>query len=288
MTVPTLALLQVLVAAFFHAGWNLLAKTAGGGAAFVWLCTAAGTVVYAPAVVVALVVAPGHLGWTLAGFAVVSGALHAVYFVLLQRGYLEGDLSYVYPLARGTGPLLSTGLAIAIFAERPAPVALLGAALIVGAVFSLAVGSPQGGDGGHGPATVFALLTGSTIAAYTLWDKQAVDATALSPVVYLWAGNLVVTMLLTPLAVRRSDELTDTWRRYRRQAVGVGLLSPAAYILVLFALTKAPVSYVAPARETSILIGAVLGATVLSEGDTRRRIGAAVAVVAGVAALAAG
>lgn len=119
----------------------------------------------------------------------------------------------------------------------------------------------------------FALLTGCVIAAYTLWDKQAVDAVALSPIVYYWAGNLVVTALLTPLAIRRRDELADTWRRYRRQDLGVGLLSPAAYILVLFALTKAPVSYVAPARETSILIGAVPGATALSEGDTRRRIG---------------
>lgn len=285
---PTLALVLVLVAAFAHAAWNLLAKTASGGAAFVWLCALSGTVIYLPVLAVALVVDAGHLGWDALGFVAVTGALHATYFVLLQRGYRDGDLSYVYPLARGTGPLIATALAIPIFAERPSPVALLGAALIVGAVLSLAAGPGRAAGGPQGAATAFALLTGCTIAGYTLWDKQAVDAAGLSPIVYNWGGSVVIVLLLLPLAAGRRDALADTWRRYRRQAVGVGLLSPAAYILVLFALTRAPVSYVAPARETSILIGAVLGATVLSEGHTRRRVGAAAAVVAGVAALAVG
>lgn len=282
---PTGALLLVLLAAFAHAGWNLLAKTASGGAVFVWLCAAVAAVLYAPALAIALVVAPGRVDATALGFVVVSGLLHTAYFVLLQRGYRDGDLSFVYPLARGTGPLLSTGLAIVIFAERPSGVALVGAALIVGAVFSLALGS---GGAAQGAATWFALATGLTIATYTLWDKQAVGAIDLSPIVYYWGSNVIVGMTLSPAVAGRREELADTWRRFRRQAIGVGLLSPFAYVLVLFALTKAPVSYVAPARETSILIGAVLGVTVLSEGDARRRVAAALAVVVGVTALALG
>src|SRR5690349_16047947 len=98
---------------------------------------------------------------------VVSGALHALYFLLLQRGYATGDLSLVYPLARGTGPLLSTTAAIVFLGERPSPLALAGAAVIILAVFSL-MGRP-----GHasGSGMGFALLTGAAIAAYTLWDK---------------------------------------------------------------------------------------------------------------------
>ena len=106
-----------------------------------------------PLLVVALVADPGPLGWTAIAFMAVSGALHALYFVLLQRAYATGDLSVVYPLARGTGPLLSTTAAIVIFAERPSLLALAGAALIVAAVFSLMgprVDDPGRGDGARG------------------------------------------------------------------------------------------------------------------------------------------
>ena len=131
---PTFALALVVVAALAHAAWNVLAKTASGGATFVWLFSAAAVVIWLPAVLVAEVVAPGSLGLEGLAFMVASGALHALYFVLLQRGYRDGDLSLVYPLARGTGPLLSTLAAIVIFSERPSALALAGGAIIVAAV----------------------------------------------------------------------------------------------------------------------------------------------------------
>jgi drug/metabolite transporter (DMT)-like permease len=281
---PTFALLLVLAAAFAHAAWNLFAKTAEGGTTFVWLSALAGVVLYLPALIVALVVAPGRLGAVALGFMIGSGLLHSLYFVLLQRGYRDGDLSLVYPLARGTGPLLSTAAAIAFFAERPSPLALAGAALIVGAVLSLTV-RPSGSAGG---ATGFALLTGVSIAAYTLWDKQAVSDESLSPIVYLWGLQLVNTLVLTTWEPRRPELIARTWRSSRRQVLGVGLLSPGAYILVLYALARAPVSYVAPAREVSILIATVLGTTVLAEEGIGHRLVAAGGIVLGIAALAVG
>jgi len=280
----SLALTLVLIAAFAHAGWNLLAKTAEGGTTFVWLGAVAGCVLYVPALAVALVVAPGKLGAAAVGFMVVSGALHSLYFVLLQRGYRDGDLSLVYPLARGTGPLLATIAAIVFFAERPSPLALVGAALIVGAVLSLVTRPSQAQEAG----VVFALLTGVTIAAYTLWDKQAVGAQDVSPIVYFWGLGLTNTLLLTPWVLRRPERIRETWRSSGRQVLGVGLLSPLAYILVLFALADAPVSYVAPAREVSILIATVLGATVLAEEGLGHRLVAAGGIVLGIAALALG
>jgi drug/metabolite transporter (DMT)-like permease len=287
-SVPTLALILVLIAALAHAGWNLLAKTASGGAAFVWLGTVAGTVIWIPALVVALLVAPGELGAEGVGLMIGSGALHAIYFVLLQRGYRHGDLSLVYPLARGTGPLLATLAAIAFLDERPTALALAGAAVIVAAVLSLT----RGAGGPDRPevreAIVFALLTGVSIAVYTLWDKRAVGTVDLSPIVYFWGTQVVIALVLSPYVLSRPDRLAATWRDSRAQALGLAVLAPLAYVLVLFALARAPVSYVAPAREVSILVAAALGATLLSEGDVGRRAAAAVAIVLGIVALALG
>jgi drug/metabolite transporter (DMT)-like permease len=292
--VPTVALVLVLIAALAHAAWNVLAKTASGGASFVWLFSAAAVVIWLPAVGVAVAVAPGSLGVAGIVFMAGSGVLHALYFVLLQRGYREGDLSLVYPLARGTGPLLSTAAAIVIFAERPSALALAGGAIIVLAVFSLAgaggaVASSRVSVGGHQRRAIgFALLTGVAIASYTLWDKHAVGPLGLSPVAYYWGTDVAETALLTPFVLHRQSEVVRTWRAHRTQVLGVALLSPLAYILVLFALAHAPVSYVAPARELSILVGAVAGITVLDEGHPRRRLAAALAIFAGIVALALG
>jgi len=269
----------VLLAAWAHAAWNLVAKGAQGGAAFVWLTTVASAVLYAPVLVGGIDLEPAAIA-LMAG----SGALHAAYFVLLQRGYATGDLSLVYPLARGTGPLLSTVAAIAFLGEHPSALAIAGAAVIVGAVFALA-GRP------HGDATaavVFALLTGVAIAGYTLWDKQAVDGHGLDPLTYYWGTNLANLLCITPWILRHRDRLALAWDTSRWRAVAVGLLSPTAYILVLYALVRAPVSYVAPARETSILLATGLGLTVLGEGDARRRAMAAAAIVVGITLLALG
>ena len=273
----------VVSAAFAHAGWNFVAKGAEGGAAFVWMSLVAGSLIYVPALVAALAIAPGPLGWVALGLMAGSGALHAVYFTLLQRGYATGDLSVVYPLARGTGPLLSTAAGIVLLDEHPGAAAIAGAATIVMAIFLLA--SP--GTAGRA-AIVFAVLTGVAIAAYTVWDKQAVDASALAPIVYYWGTNTIAALLLTPWVARRRDDLRLAWTTSRRRALYVGLLSPLAYVLILYALARAPVSYVAPARETSIVLGTLLGATVLAERDARRRLLVSGAILLGVVALVVG
>ena len=206
MTLDVLAL--VLAAAVAHASWNLFAKPAQGGAGFVWLCAVAGTVIYVPVLAVALAADPGPLGWAALGLMIGSGALHALYFLLLQRGYATGDLSLMYPLSRGTGPLLSSLAAIALLGERPTGLALAGGLLIVAAVFSLARPGARSAETGF-----FALLTGTAIAGYTLWDKQAVGAAGLSPIVFYWGTNLANALLLTPIALRRRADVRRAWTR---------------------------------------------------------------------------
>ena len=279
----------VLTAAVAHAAWNFLAKGAEGGAAFVWLATIAGAAIYLPVLVLALLVAPGHLGWLALGLMAGSGALHAVYFVVLQRGYAAGDLSLVYPLGRGTGALLAAVGATVLLGEHPSALTIIGGLTIVAAVFSL-IARPGRSlrRPGSGAATGYALATGVAIASYTLWDKHAVGPVALSPIVYLWGSNVGIGLLLTPWVLRNPARLHRAWVTSRRRAAGVGLLSQLAYVLILYALTHAPVSSVAPARESSILIGTLLGTVVLGEGDTRRRVIAAAATLVGITALALG
>jgi drug/metabolite transporter (DMT)-like permease len=283
-----LSLGLILLAAVIHASWNLLAKRAGGGAEFVWLIGTLSAALYAPFVLALILFERPALGWPHLLFIAGTSVLHLGYFVSLQRGYRFGDLSLIYPLARGTGPMLATLGAIVLLGERPTPLALLGTVLIIASVFILAGGLRLGERPGAGQALYYGLLTGAFIAAYTLWDKVAVSALLIPPLLYDWAGNLGRALLLTPLALRRLERVRGLWRERRLEVLGVAILSPLAYILVLTAMVFTPVSYVAPAREVSILVAAVMGASVLAEGDARRRLLAASGMVLGVIALALG
>lgn len=283
-----LSLALVLAAAFLHAGWNLLAKRAGdGGVAFVWLCAGVATALYLPAGIIAAVVSDTELGPRTLLFLVGSGTIHAAYFTLLQHGYRVGDLSVVYPLARGTGPMLSTAAAIAFLGERPTALALAGAAAISGGVFILGRATSRDDRGDARAGVAFGLLTGVLIAGYTLWDRHIVAELAVAPLVLDVAANATRTVVLAPFAWR-SGRARKVWTAYRREILAVAAFSPLAYILVLTALAVSPVSYVAPAREVSILIGTVFGVRLLREGSAGARLAGAAAIVGGLVALALG
>lgn len=277
-----LALALVLTSAVIHATWNLLAKRVGSDTTFVWLFDTVSVVLYGP---VALVLVALHgLPASRLGVALIvaSAVLHATYFLLLSRGYRAGDLSLVYPLARGTGPLLAIVLAVILLGERPGPAAQAGAVGIVGGAM-LVTGDPRHLlHGATAIAVVYALLTGVCIAAYTLVDKEAVSTARLLPVVYYWSINLGSWLILTPSTLARRREVVQLWNTWRWEAIGIGVLSPLAYILVLTALSFSPVSYVAPAREIGILFGTVMGARWLAEGVTGRRLLGAGVMVAGI------
>jgi drug/metabolite transporter (DMT)-like permease len=282
------ALLLILAAAFIHATWNFLAKRASGHAIFTWLFAVLSALFYTPVAVALIVFFGASISWVAIGFMAGSAALHTAYFVLLNQGYRSGDLSLVYPLARGTGPLLSSIAAIWFLGERPSIVGLLGAVLVIGGVIVLTSNAEQLRRAGARTAVQYALVTGAIIAAYTLWDKQAVSRFAISPVLLDWGANLGRALLLTPFALRHRDKVRVEWQTHRREAAGVGLLAPLSYIFVLTALAFTPVTYVAPAREISILIGTLMGTRWLAEGDAARRLLGAGAMVAGVVGLAIG
>ena len=283
-----LALALVLAAAVIHATWNYLLKRSGGGTPFVWLFATLSAVIYAPLAVGVLWWTRPALTWVSYVLIAATAIIHTAYFMLLDRGYRSGDLSLVYPLARGSAPLITVLAAVVLLGERPSPVAIAGALLIAGGAMTLtgSVGKLRASGNLH--AVAFALLTGCMIASYSVVDKLAVAAFFVPPLVHDWAGNLGRVLILTPTALRRRAEVAHAWRRFRTEAIAISILCPLSYILVLSAMVFTPVSYVAPAREISILVGAILGAQLLAEKDARRRVIAAAAMVAGIACLAVG
>jgi drug/metabolite transporter (DMT)-like permease len=285
-----LALGIVLVAAFTHATWNYAAKRSGGGLPFVWLTGLLSFGFYVPAVTAYCLwrqpALPGLAGLVFIG----SGLIKTAYALLLQRGYRHGEFSLIYPLARGTGPLLSTAAAIALFGERPTLLALSGGALIVGSVFHLTGGPTllHAGRAHLRQGLLYGFTCGCCIAAYTVWDQRAVSHLHLPPVLYDCGTQLVMCSVLTPFAWPRRAEAARAWREHRGKVLTVALLGPVGYVLILTAMTFTPVSYIAPAREISILIGTFFGAHLLKEADARRRLLAAAGMVLGVIALALG
>lgn len=282
-----LAIVLVLSAAVAHAVWNMYAKRASdGGLIFVWLNAVVGTAVWLPVAVIAFIVSP--LVWSpWVPVALVGSALiHLGYFTLLQRGYKHGDLTVVYPLARGTGPAISVLLAMLLFNERPGPIGLLGAAGVVAGILIIGFSQKGSGNGKIAAGILYGVATGVVIATYTVFDAWAVGPLALSPFVFDWTSNLVRSAVVAPYALRRRDEVRRVWRSYRSSVIAVAVLSSLAYILVLFAYRYADVSLVAPARELSIVVGSFLGWLLLREQGASRRIAGAIVVLGGVIALA--
>ena len=283
-----LALILVLTSAVMHATWNLLAKRVSAGTPFLFLIYVVGAIAYTPFAIALLVITRPELEWVALAFVAMAIVLQTVYFATLTAGYRAGDLSVVYPIARATGPLLATAGAIAILGERPSPIALVGAlAILSGAV--VLTGDPRKlRASGAGRAVAFALATGVVIALYTLWDKTAVSLLLIPPLIYDWMVIGGQALVVAPVAWRRRAEVAQVWRAQRGTVLVVGVLSRLSYLLMLTALVISPVSYVAPARETGILFGTLLGALYLAEGDTPRRIAGAGAMVLGIVLLALG
>ncbi len=286
MTLAALGL--VLAAALVHATWNFLAKRVQGGAEFTWLFSAVSTALYAPVTAAVFIFQKPVFGPAqLAGLGV-TVFLELFYILILQRAYRAADLSVVYPIARGTAPVVATAGAILLFGERPGPVALAGVGLIVAGLL-LVAGSPRlRWQPAALRGVVYALVVGLTIGAYTLWDKYLVTDLGLSPLVLNWAVTFGFSVLLLPAALGHRELVGLTWRKQRAETLLMGLCFPLSYIMVLTALTFAPVSYIAPAREVSVLFGTVIGARFLREPQFGRRLAGAALIVGGVAALTVG
>ena len=292
---PASALALVILAGLIHAVWNIAAKKAGGDARFAAFTSVIGIVIWAPVGIWfgwSVIPGWGVLEW---GFVAISGVLHVFYYVTLLRGYRKSDLTVVYPMARGSGPLLSSTVAIPLLGERITAFGLAGIAAVVAGVFLIA-GGPALFRAAQDPAKkamlrrgmAYGLLTGVFIAGYTVVDGYAVKMLAMSPILLDYFSTFVRIGFLAPAVLREREALADLWRRQWKYALVVAAISPIGYVLVLYAMQTAPLSHVAPAREVSMLFAALIGGQLLGEGDRLLRIAGAACIAAGVMALALG
>jgi drug/metabolite transporter (DMT)-like permease len=293
--VPASSLALVVLAGLIHALWNIAAKKAGGDARFATFTGTLMALMWAPLGISLgwdVVPAWGVVEW---GFVVVSGVLHVLYYIVLLRGYRKADLTVVYPLARGSGPLLSSLVAILALGERITTWGLAGIVAVVAGVFFIA-GGPGMFRAAHDPAQRahvhagmrYGLLTGLFIAGYTVVDGYAVKVVLMSPILLDYYGNFARLVFLVPTVLRDRATAAEHWRKQWKYAVLVAAISPISYVLVLYAMKAAPLSHVAPAREVSMLFAALIGGHLLGERDRAARIAGAALIAFGVIALALG
>jgi len=282
---PVIAFLTVLLAAATHATWNLFAKRASGSRHFVFLYSTLSVLLYAP-VIVWLVLTVHPRFQTIQWLALAATTvLHLGYSLMLQAGYRVSDLSLVYPLARGSGPLLSFFLAVTILGEHVTWLSILGVGLVVcgivlvSGLFNEKHKAPRAG-------VLFGLGTGAFIAAYTLNDGWAVKVLMISPFIVDYSGNFLRVLALSPRAWMDRACVRREMRDYAKPVAVVSVLGPIGYILVLYAMQIAPISHVAPARELATLIGTYFGARLLKEKAAPSRLAGAGCIVIGVVSLA--
>ena len=292
----------VAVSAVLHLAWNVRLKTAGDPLRAATIGMLAASVGIVP---VGLVVwwAQGRVALPVEGIALglTSGVVEAAYFILLAAAYRRGDLSVVYPLARGTAPLLAVFIGVVVLGERLGVPGSIGVIMLLAGFLVLqrpwrAIGLARSGGAGArraaaDSAILFALATGVMIATYTAIDR--VGTRQIDPFPYaaiLWLACSVVLVAWVAL-VAGGDLLRYGPEAARRAAVG-GWLTLAAYMCILVALSVAPLSGVAPLRESATVFAAAWGAVRMGEASDRneaaRRIGASVLIVGGALLLAVG
>lgn len=286
---PLASLALVILAAFVHATWNLLSKrAASAGPSFVFAYNLVACLAYLPWVI--WLILHGALAWSMpiATCLIGSGILHLAYSLVLQRGYQVADLSVVYPVARGTGPMLSSIGAFLLLSERPSLFGLFGLLAVVAGIGLISTDADlsafrrPGGQAG----LRWGIATGALIAGYTVVDGYGVKVLGIHPVILDWSSNVLRFFLLAPVVLRDPTRARKRMRGKWLLALGVGLLSPLSYILVLSALEMgAPLSLVAPAREMSMMVGALFGMVILREAVSLWRILGCAVLIMGVVLL---
>ena len=271
----------MVAAAFFHALWNFSARKVTGNLVIIWLALFTGCLFLLPGIVVLASLGKIHL-WlpsSAVGYVIATGIIHGIYFGLLSRTYEKGEISVVYPILRGSGIVLTAIVAWLILKEEISPVGLTGICLVFSGI--LLMGIPFLRRGGEVDQYRLALCVGVSIAAYSLVDKVGVSK--MTPILYIWFMFLIAAAVLWPTVMKRySGEVFHTAKSNIGHIMLIGIGSIGTYLMILFALQLAPVSYIVAAREFSVVIGALLGVTFLKERMTILKATAIICITLGL------
>ena len=269
----------VLLAAAIHAGWNAMVKTSGDR--FITLMVIIGTGSVIGAVGAAVLPLPAPAAWPYLAVAVV---FHNAYYATMLAAYRHGDLSLVYPIARGSAPLLVTVGAALFAGEVPGPLGVTGVVLVSAGVVALSL--RQGSfTATHWQSIAFAVLNGLAVAAFTVVDGLGARKAGLPWSFIVWLNLLCGVPMIAIAISRRRAEAAAFLRAQWRPAVTGGVLSTAGFALVLFALSQGAMAHVTALRETSVLFAALIGVVQLKESFGARRLAAAAVIVVGLVLL---
>jgi drug/metabolite transporter (DMT)-like permease len=285
----------VLTAALLHALWNIAAKRAGGDVRFAFLSAVMVVVLWFPLALWIGVRELHNWGWPQWLAVAASAVVHTVYFLTLLKGYRQADLTVVYPIARGSAPLVTVACAVLLLGETLSLFGLAGVLAVCGGVFLIA-GGPRllvrhesvdpAAHARTRAGVAWGAATGVLIAGYSVIDAYAVKVLLIGPILLDYVGNLMRLPILAPLVWQHPQGLRPVWGAFWKPALVVAVMGPLGYVLVLYALSFAPLSHVAPARELSTLLAALIGGKLLGEGDRALRVAGAACIALGIAALA--
>lgn len=286
----SLSLSLILLSAFAHSTWNFLLKRAGDQEVFVWCLLVTASVLLLPIGAVLFWLYPFKpAGWW---FILATTILHIGYFVFLGRAYARGDLSMVYPIARGIAPMLVPILAVVILKETIAAPAVIGIVAIVTGIYIVSWSGQfhrffrQPSSIFRNPGAGYAILTGLVIAAYAIVDKWGVGH--VQPFLYMYLMTVGAGVGLSPYILVRfgTGAVAREWRANARPILAAGVLTFIGYGLVLTAFSLSKVSYVAPAREVGIVVGVLMGVFILKEPFGIPRIVGSSVIILGLALIA--
>jgi len=268
--------MAVLVAAALHAGWNAHIKS--GGDPFLNVAHMSLGACFVSGALLFTVDVPIAAAWP---WVIASVVLHAGYRLALIAAYRSGDLGQVYPIARGTAPLMTAAITAYAIGERLSVRGYIGILLLAGGVFLMSLRGGRLGELNR-RGVGFALQTSCWTAGYSFVDGYGARVNGSSASYIFWMFFLsALTMVATALVVRGPKELLTVRERWPSVLAAV-CMSEAAYFIAVWAMTRAPIALVAALRETSVLFAAVLSVYMLGEPITRWRIAAGVLVVVGV------
>jgi drug/metabolite transporter (DMT)-like permease len=275
MALTPLVTALVLCAALMHASWNAIVKSDSDRLASFGVVMMAGSLL--GAAIAPFVPLPDVAAWK---WVAASVAIHVFYFVFLLRAYAHGDLGHVYPIARGLGPTLVAVFSDLLVGERVSPPEALGVGLVSLGIIGLALGNGWRGLGGRG--TLFAVLTGLTIAAYTVADGTGVRSSGNALAYIAWLNIAQGPWVFVVALYLRGAALRPYLRMQWRRGSAGGVIAAVGYGIAIWALSLGTMAHVAALRETSVLFAALIGTFLLGERFGARRIVAASVIVAGL------
>ena len=273
----TYVFFAVLFGAACHAGWNAFLKIKLEPFTAMALIAVCSALVVVP--IVPFVGVPPLAAWP---WVAASMAFHLGYFISLTEAYRTGDMGQVYPIARGSAPLMTAIIGTLFIGEKVGLLGWLGILVLVGGVFLL---SMRGGRDLHFDkrAVLFSLCTAVTICGYSVVDGIGARTAGSAHAYTVWLFILDGLMMLVFVLLRRGTAVAAEFASFWKSGLIGGALSLAAYWIAIWAMTVAPIALVAALRETSVLFAAVIAVVVLKEPLQRPRIIAALMIVAGLA-----